>query len=67
MNTRKWKPKLEIDLIPIKTLGKNRISKNSLEIINKITYKLRYYFKEPVSDVCMIMVYHPIMVKGGIK
>lgn len=64
---KQWKPNLDIDLIPMNTLGKHQLSSNSINLINKLKYELRHYFKQPDSDVLMMMVYHPIMVKGGIK
>jgi hypothetical protein len=58
---------VDIDKIPINSLGKHQLSKNSINLIEKLKYELRRYFTQPDSDVLMMMVYHPIMVKGGIK
>lgn len=62
-----WKSNTDIDLIPINMLGKHQLSANSINLIDKLKYELRRYFAQPDSDVLIMMVLHPLMVKGGIK
>lgn len=62
-----WKPNTEIEKIPTNTLSKTQLSANSIALIENFQREFSLYFKEPDSDQQMMMVFHPIMVYGGLQ